>query len=66
MTETQFGSLKVERLHALHFETWRQAKDEVVDWLTFYSPKRMYSDLGYTSPMVFEENWRRQQETLAA
>ena len=49
-----------------HFETRRQAKDEVVDWLTLYSRKRMHSTLGYTSPMAFEENWRRQQETLAA
>ena len=66
VTETLFGSLKVERLHGMHFETRRQAKDEVVDWLTFYSRKRMHSTLGYTSPMAFEENWRRQQETLAA
>jgi putative transposase len=50
----------------MRFETRRQAKDEVVDWLTFYSRKRMHSTLGYTSPMAFEENWRRQQETLAA
>ena len=66
VTETLFGSLKVERLHGMHFETRRQAKDEVVDWLIFYSRKRMHSTLGYTSPMAFEENWRRQQETLAA
>jgi len=43
VTETLFGSLKVERLHGMHFETRRQAKDEVVDWLTFYSRKRMHS-----------------------
>ena len=66
VTETLFGSLKVERLHGMHFETRRQAKDEVVDWLTFYSRKRMHSTLGYTSPMAFEENWRRQQKAQAA
>jgi putative transposase len=66
VTETLFGSLKVERLHGMRFETRRQAKDEVVDWLTFYSRKRMHSTLGYTNPMAFEENWRRQQNTLAA
>ena len=66
VTETLFGSLKVERLHGMHFETRRQAKDEVIDWLTFYSRNRMHSTLGYTSPMAFEEIWRRQQETLAA
>jgi transposase InsO family protein len=66
VTETLFGSLKVERLHDMHFETRRQAQDEVIDWLAFYNRKRMHSTLGYTSPMAFEENWRRQQKTLVA
>ena len=61
VTETLFGSLKVERLHDMCFETRRQAQDEVIDWLAFYNRKRMHSTLGYTSPMAFEENWRRQQ-----
>jgi transposase InsO family protein len=64
--ETLFGSLKVERLHDMHFDTRRQAKDEVVDWLTFYNWNRMHFSLGYTSLMAFEDKWRRQQETLAA
>ena len=29
--ETFFGSLKVERLHGMRFETRRQTKDEVID-----------------------------------
>jgi putative transposase len=66
VTETLFGSLKVERLHGMHFETRRQAKDEVIDWLAFYNRKRMHSTLGYTAPMTFEEVWRRQQKAQAA
>jgi putative transposase len=66
VTETLFGSLKVERLHGMGFETRRQAQDEVIDWLAFYNRRRMHSTLGYTSPMAFEENWRRQQKTLVA
>ena len=66
VTETLFGSLKVERLHAMGFETRRQAQDEVIDWLAFYNRRRMHSTLGYTSPMAFEENWRRQQKAQAA
>lgn len=66
VTETLFGSLKVERLHDMRFETRRQAKDEVVDWLIFYSRNRMHSTLGYTSSVAFEKNWRCRQETLAA
>ena len=66
VTETLFGSLKVERLHDIRFETRRQAKDEVIDWMTFYNRKRMHSTLGYVSPMDFEQNWRRQQTMMAA
>jgi transposase InsO family protein len=61
-----FGSLKVERLHGMRFETRRRAKDEVIDWLGFYNRKRMHSTLGYISPMAFEETWRRQHGALAA
>ena len=66
VTETLFGSLKVERLHGVGFETRCQAKDEVIDWLAFYNRRRMHSTLGYPSPRAFEENWRRQQKTLVA
>ncbi|MGF7213147.1 hypothetical protein GGE65_007783 [Skermanella aerolata] len=66
MPETLFGALKVERLHGMQVETRCQTKDEVINWLTFDSQNRMHSTLGYTSPMAFEKNWRRQQKTLAA
>ena len=55
VAETLFGSLKVERLHGMHFATRRQAKDEVIDWLQFYNHRRLHSTLGYLSPMAFEE-----------
>ena len=55
VTETLFGSLKVERLHGMRFGTRRQAKDEVMDWITFYNHRRLHSTLGYTSPMAFEQ-----------
>src|SRR5918994_1649757 len=42
LTETLFGSLKVERLHGMTFETRRQAKDEVIDWLAFYNAVSYY------------------------
>ena len=45
VTETLFGSLKVERLAGMHFPTRRGAKDEIMSWLT----------LGYVSPMEFEK-----------
>jgi hypothetical protein len=38
VTETLFGSMKVERLHGMRFASRRQAKDEAIDWLRFYNP----------------------------
>lgn len=66
VTETLFGSLKVERLHGCRFLTRRQAKDEVMDWMIFYNQKRLHSALGYKTPMAFEQDWRRHQQQMAA
>jgi transposase InsO family protein len=48
--ETLFGSLKVERLHDMHFETRRQAQHEVIDWLAFYNSRRPHSSLDRQTP----------------
>ena len=37
VTETLFGSLKVERLHGERFQTIRQAKDAALAWLLWYN-----------------------------
>ena len=66
VTETLFGSLKVERLHGMRFVTRRQAKDEVIDWLRFYNCRRLHSTLGYLSPMDFEKKRLAEEERLVA
>ena len=66
VTETLFGSLKVERMHGMHFATRRQAKDEVIDSLQFYNHRRLHSTLGYLSPMAFEKKRLADKERLAA
>ena len=65
-SESLWGSLKVDRLHGMRFETRRQAMDEVIDWLTFYNHRRLHSTLGYISPMRFENNWFAAQLKRAA
>lgn len=66
VTETLFGSLKVERLHGMRFSTRRQAKDEVMDLVAFYNHRRLHSTLGYASPMAFQQKWLASQISLAA
>ena len=66
VTETLFGSLKVERLHEMRFCSRRRAKDEVLDWLTFYNSKRLHSTLGYMSPMAFEKKRLAEEGKLVA
>lgn len=66
VTETLFGSMKVERLHCVRFRTRENAKNEVLDWMMFYNRRRMHSTLGYISPMAFEENWDRARLADAA
>jgi len=63
-SETLFGSLKVERLHGMRFQTIRQAKDETLDWLLWYNRTRMHSTLNYTSPMQFEQQWQDRTEAI--
>lgn len=57
VTETLFGSLQVELLHGARFETIRQAKDAVLDWLFWCNRKRMHLTLHYISPADFEHGW---------
>jgi len=66
VTETLFGSLKVERLHGETFVTVRSAKDAVMNWVLWYNQKRMHSTIGYLSPDEFERAWRQQQDAVAA
>ena len=66
VTETLFGSLKVERLHDMRFDTRRAAKDEIMDWMQFYNARRLHSTLGYLSPMAYEEKRLGEEKKIAA
>ena len=60
VSETLFGSLKVERLHGERFPSIRQAKDAVIAWLLWYNRQRMHSTLNYLSPADFDKTGRTQ------
>ena len=54
-TERFFRSLKSERLTACRFFTRSEAKNEILDYITFYNSIRLHSTLGYVSPMAYEK-----------
>jgi transposase InsO family protein len=54
-TERFFRSLKSERLTARRFLTRNEAKNEILDYITFYNSIRLHSTLGYLSPMAYEK-----------
>jgi len=66
VSETLFGSLKVERLHGERFASIRQAKDTVLAWLLWYNRQRMHSTLNYLSPVEFESCWENTGSLAAA
>jgi putative transposase len=54
-TERFFRSLKSERLTAHRFVTRNEAKNEILDYITYYNSIRLHSTLGYLSPMAYEK-----------
>ncbi len=54
-TERFFRSLKSERLDYCRFADRREAKMEILDYITYYNAIRLHSTLGYRSPMDYEK-----------
>ena len=60
-TEGFWGRRKVVRLYGRKVATRRQAMHKAIDWMAFYNHRRIYSTLGYVSPMQFEKSWHAKQ-----
>lgn len=56
--ESVNGTLKVECVHDVHFETREQAMREIVEYIGYYNTERRHSSLGYITPAEFERRWR--------
>ncbi|MCZ4120260.1 integrase core domain-containing protein [Streptomyces sp. H39-S7] len=55
LAESFWQSLKRETMHRKLFSTFRQARLEIFQWLTYYNARRRHSALNYLSPMEFEQ-----------
>ncbi len=56
----------VARIQGKIFGPDREAKDEVIDWISFYNDIRLHLTWGSTSPMKFEKEWLATQLKQAA
>lgn len=65
-TESLWGRLKAGSVHGQKFTTREQAKNAIMDWITFYNHLRLHSSLGYLSPMEYERRWHAAQRQQAA
>jgi transposase InsO family protein len=55
--ESFFLTLTVERIYQVRYETWAQARLDIVDWLKgFYNRVRMHTAIGYLAPVDRQRN----------
>ena len=55
--ESFFKTLKVERVHRVHYATRAQARLDIVNWIEgFYNRRRLHSSIGYRSPIDAERD----------
>jgi len=58
VSESFFGSLKTERVYFANYQTRKEARLDIVDYIEmFYNSRRLHSYLGYVSPRQFEAAW---------
>lgn len=51
------GRLRTACVHGRRFATDEQARQVVMDWISFYNHSKLHSALGYYSLMQFEQRW---------
>jgi len=59
--ESFFHTLKTEHVYFEFYKTREEARQSIFEYVeVFYNRKRRHSTLGYVSPMVFENHWRKE------
>ena len=56
--ESVNGTLKVECVNDVHFETREQARQAIIEYIGYYNTERRHSSLGNIAPAEFERRWR--------
>jgi len=64
-TESFFGTLKMEHVHHVTYETRTEARTDIFFYIeAFYNRKRRHSTLGYVSPEAYEAAYYQHQLAL--
>lgn len=51
--ESFFKTLKVERIYQVRYDTWAQARLDIVDWIEgYYNRVRMHTSIGFLAPVA--------------
>lgn len=53
--ESFFHTLKTEKVHHKRYQTGREARREILDFVDFYNTERLHSSLDYASPEEYEQ-----------
>ena len=56
--ESVNGTLKVECVNDVHFETREEARQAIVEYIGYYNTERRHSSLANIAPAQFERRWR--------
>ena len=65
VVESFFGSLKMEQVHHVIYETRPQAQTDIFYYIeAFYNRKRRHSSLGYLSPYAYEAAYYQRLSSL--
>lgn len=60
--ESANGTLKVECVNDVQFETREEARAAIVEYIGYYNTERRHSSLGNVTPEEFERRWRAENE----
>ena len=60
--ESVNGTLKVECVNDVHFETREEARQAIIEYIGYYNTERRHSSLGNITPAEFERRWRAEIE----
>ena len=66
-SESFFANLKKESVHWVHFKTREEARQGMFAYIEgFYNTRRVQKRLGYLSPMMWLDNWYRENSIMVA